>query len=143
MTTPQRLVLLGAPLAVLALLAQFGTLFLLVASVIVVAFTGVAWRRAYVEFRADRQWRADKARYRAELAAKGYTVLPANVALSSVLDDSDGPLPDEWRAPCGEVIRTGHGQGLLWTPTPGRDETRSLFPLASDPSTNDRGPKAA
>lgn len=49
----------------------------------------------------------------------------------------------EYRAPCGEVVRPGHGKGLLWTPTPGRDETRSLFPLSSDSSTNDRGPKAA
>lgn len=143
MTTPQRLVLLGATLAVLALLAQFGTLFLLVASVIVVAFTGVAWRRAYVEFRADRQWRADKARYRAELAAKGYTVLPANVSPLSLLEDSQGPRPETWRAPCGEVVRPGHGKGLLWTPTPGRDETRSLFPLASSTPPDDRDPRAA
>lgn len=139
MSAPQRLVLLGSALVVLALLLQFGAPFLLLAVVFVAAFAGVAWRRAYIEIRADRQWLASKARYRAELDARGYTVLPANVDPSSLLDDSPGALPETWRAPCGEVVRPGYGKGLLWTPTPGRDETRSLFPHASNPSTNDRG----
>jgi len=117
MTTSQRLVLFSVGLAVLALLFQFGTLFLLVALVIVAAFAGVAWRRAYVEIRDHRQWLESKARYRAELAAKGYTVLPANFDAASVLDDSSAAPRETFRAPCGEPIRF--------------------------PSTNDRGPWAA
>ncbi len=117
MSASQRLVLLGSALVVLALLLQFGAPFLLLAVVLVAAFAGVAWRRAYIEIRADRQWLASKARYRAELDARGYTVLPANVDPSSLCDDSPRALPETWRAPCGEPIRF--------------------------PSTNDRGPRAA
>lgn len=55
---------------------------------------------------------------RAELAAKGYTVLPADCDTSSLLDDSPrGPFHESFRAPCGEPLRF--------------------------PSTNDSGPKAA
>jgi hypothetical protein len=118
MSTSQRLVLLGFALLLVALLAQFGTLFLFVAVILVAAFAGVAWRRAYLEIRANRQWLADESRYRAELAARGYTVLPDHVDASSLLDNSPAPLPETWRAPCGEPIR---------------------FPS----STNDRGHSAA
>lgn len=81
---------------------------LLLCLVLVVAFAAVAWLRAYRLYRADREWRDDFARRRAraELAAKGYTVLPADADTSSLLDDSpQGPLPETWRAPCGEVVR--------------------------------------
>lgn len=117
MSASQRLVLLGSALVVLALLLQFGAPFLLLAVVIVAAFAGVAWGRAYREIRDHRQWLASKSRYRAELDARGYTVLPANVDPSSLLDDSHGALPETWQAPCGEPIRF--------------------------PSTHDRGPWAA
>ena len=49
----------------LALLFKFGTTFLVVALVIVAGFTGIAWRQAYLQTRAHRQWLADRAKYRA------------------------------------------------------------------------------
>lgn len=55
-------------------------------------------------------WDRSERRYRAELEQRDET---------SLMDDSpQGPLPDEWRAPCGEVVR--------FTPKP-----------------SDRGPRAA
>ena len=53
---------------------------------------------------------------RAELAARAYTVRPANLDTSSLVDDSQGgPLPATWRAPCGEPIalRTCETCGLI------------------------------
>jgi hypothetical protein len=85
--------LLGSS-AVGLLLAGTAILFLL-------SLCAAAWDRA------ERRWEgADEAR--AELAAKGFATFQDHVDTSSLLDDSPTPLPDSWRAPCGEVARGWH-----------------------------------
>lgn len=82
-----------------ALLESSAVGFLLVATAILflLSLIAVAWDRA--------ERRYDAASARAELAAKGYTVVPDHVDPSSLLDDSPGALPEAWQAPCGEPIR--------------------------------------
>jgi hypothetical protein len=86
------------------LLASSGFGFLLVgtACAFLLSCAAAAWERAERGDERD----AASARARAELAARGYTVCSANLDPSSLADDSQrGPLPETWRAPCGEPIR--------------------------------------
>jgi hypothetical protein len=60
----------------------------------VAAFCAACWWRAYVLIRYDREQRR-----RVDLWWQ------ARLDESSLLDDSPGALPEEWEAPCGEVVR--------------------------------------
>lgn len=96
------------------LLASSGFAFLLVgtACAFLLSCAAAAWERAERGDERD----AASARARAELAARGYTVRSANLDPSSLADDSPkGPLPETWRAPCGEPIalRTCGTCGLI------------------------------
>jgi len=69
----------------------------------------LAWDKAerrYAEHQArGAEGEAARRKAQSDLRTRGYTVLPANVDTSSLIDDSPGPLPETWRAPCGEPIR--------------------------------------
>lgn len=80
----------------------FGFLAALTGIAFLGSLSAAAWHRA--ERRYEREDEA-RARARADLAAKGFTVVPSHVDTSSLLDDSQrGPLPESWRAPCGELV---------------------------------------
>lgn len=82
----------------------------LVFGLVVIVFAAVCWTRLLLVLRQDAEERAAIDRWWAERQRQRDT--------SSLLDDSQGALPDEFRAPCGEPIR---------------------FPS----SATDRGPRAA
>lgn len=90
---------------------------LLLCLALVAAFAAVAWFRAYRLYRADRKWR-DNIEALHELEEKRKADLVRRIATdpSSFFDDSPkGPLPETWRAPCGEPIslRTCETCGLI------------------------------